>query len=161
MSRRSNWLLFLLSGGVPKHRPPEMIWLDPISIMKALFLAQHETGRGPDERRDFADPPFSFVPYSYGPFTPVVYTELESLATSGLVQSQRAPGRSYSLWALTESGWSAARAAARALSADERTRIAHAYDVVTSKSFNALLAYVYGRYPESATRSIHPAASAR
>lgn len=90
-----------------------------------------------------------------------MYSELEALSSAGLVQSQLAYGRSYSLWALTDAGWGAARIAAQALPPREQARIAHAYTVVISKSFNDLLTYVYGRYPESATRSIHPAARAQ
>ena len=161
VSRRSNWLLYLLSGADPSNRSEDLTWLDPISVMKALFLAQNERGADRSARSPVANPPFEFVPYSYGPFTPVVYSELENLESVGLVQSRQAPGRSYSLWALTEAGWSAACSASTNLGSDERARLKHAYGVVTSKSFNELLAYVYGRYPKSATQSVHPAARAQ
>ncbi len=115
VSRRSNWLLYLLSGASPRNRSESSIWLDPISVMKALFLAQNESGPDLSARSPVATPPFEFVPYSYGPFTPVVYSELENFEGVGLVQSRQALGRSYSLWALTEAGWSAANSASASL----------------------------------------------
>ena len=155
MARRAAWLLFLLAGGDPAH--PREFWLDPIRIMKGLFLAQME-------RDDAAPTPvvnaaFEFVPYSYGPFAPMIYAELDSLRASGLAINAQVYGKSYRLWALSSpAGWEAARTAAQELTDDERARIRHAHEIVTSKSFNDLLQYVYRRYPDSASRSMHEAA---
>jgi hypothetical protein len=151
--RRTDWLLALLSGG-GNARPDER--LDPIRIMKGLFLAQNEVST--DNIRPVDDPAFVFVPYSYGPFTPAVYGELEALEMQGLAESEAVPGKSFKLWRLTDAGWQAALEARNRLSVDTRERLDHAFSIVTTRGFNALLTYVYGRYPESAANSVHPAA---
>lgn len=126
--------------------------------MKGLFLATMERGESIRDRSEFAGAPFAFVPYSYGPFTPSVYPELESLRSQGLVLPEYVPGRNYAKWALTDEGHAAATDAGARLSPEERERLARASRIVRERSFNSLLEYVYERYPDYASESVHPAA---
>ena len=153
MPRRTDWVITLLAGDGSN---PPIDRLDPVRVMKGLYLAQNEVDT--ETIRPLDDPAFVFVPYSYGPFTPSVYGELESLELLGFVESQQAPGRSYKTWALTDKGQTEAREAAGRLTGDEVARLQHAYRVVTTKGFNGLLEYVYSRYPDSASKSVHRAA---
>ena len=121
--------------------------------MKGLFLAQME--RDDASPVKVANPPFDFVPYSYGPFAPAIYGELEALKALRLVQTATMYGKSYSLWGLTDAGWDAAQMSSTRLDSEACQRLARAYGIVTNKNFNDLLAYVYERYPDSASRSAH------
>jgi len=151
--RRTDWLLTLLAGD---GSDPPIERLDPIRVMKGLYLAQNEVDT--DTIRPLEDPAFVFVPYSYGPFTPSIYGELETLELLGFVESRQAPGRSFKTWRLTAEGEAESRAAVERLTTDEVARLRHAYRIVTTKGFNGLLEYVYSRYPDSASQSVHRAA---
>jgi hypothetical protein len=155
MSRRTDWILFLLAGG--ESNPHEVPPLDPIRIMKGLCRAQVEDADG-NFVQD-ADPPFDFQPYSYGPFTPVLYTELEYLRAMGIVESAEVYGKSYSMWTVSLDSWPAVGKAEQRLTDDGRKRLRSAYQIGTSYSFDDLLRYVSSRHPESATASVHRAAS--
>lgn len=129
-------------------------WLDPIRVMKGLFLAQMETGSDPNDRVPMTSPPFRFEPYSYGPFSQGVYRELESLREDGLLQSSPIMGKDYLVWSLTDQGKAAAQLAMAQLGPDGEARVRHARSVVRQHSFDGLLRYVYSRYPDHATRSV-------
>src|SRR5262245_43336728 len=123
MPSRSDWVLVLLDD-------PAGIALDPIRIMKGLFLAQMESGSGEGESTPADAPPFDFVPYSYGPFSSEVYAELTSLKERGLVEATPVLYRSYAMWALTDIGQAEALEARQRLTADEVGRLEHARQVV-------------------------------
>lgn len=145
---RQDWILGLLAV----H--PEAA-LDPIRIMKGVFLAQNETGEGEIEEVEVA--PFAFQPYSYGPFTSSVYVTLEALEASGLVERVPVLGRSFQRWKLTERGVKSAESAVDAgrLSPDAQSRLQHAGSVIKSHTFDSLLRYTYERHPTYATRSVY------
>ena len=155
LMERPNWILALLC---PREDSDEPQWFDPIRVMKGLFLAQNESGSEPEQKSALKDPPYRFQPYSYGPFTQAVYVDLETLHGEGLVEGRGAG--SYMVWRLTPLGLRAAREVAERLGEDGRQRVSHARRVVLTRSFNSLLRYVYSRYPESASRSVHTAAKA-
>src|SRR5712672_885966 len=74
--------------------------VDPIRIMKGLFIFSMEAPEAwlPNDER------YSFVPYSYGPWSREVDADLDRLALAGFLQASRAPGKSWSYYALSDAG---------------------------------------------------------
>jgi hypothetical protein len=126
--------------------------LDPIRIMKGMFLFQNEDA--PDLVSVLHGAPYEFEAYAYGPFTAAIYHDLNELRSLGLVRSEPAPGRTYSRWSLTEDGAMAAADLVDGLSPDRLRRLRHAKQLVLSKGFAALLRHVYQRHPQYATESV-------
>ncbi len=126
--------------------------LDPIRIMKGMFLFQHEDA--PDLVSVLHGAPYEFEAYAYGPFTAAIYHDLNELRSLGLVRSEPVPGRTYFRWSLTEDGAMAAADLVNGLPPDRLRRLRHAKQLVLSKGFAALLRYVYQRHPQYATESV-------
>lgn len=133
----------------------ERKWLDPIRIMKGLFLAQMEQDESEAGRVPLVNPPYQFIPYSYGPFCPSVYGELESLALNDEVEFQQIPGKDYRIWGLTDKGEQDAQELVASMGEDFRKRIEHARIIVCNKTFDDLIRYVYSRYPDYASKTIY------
>jgi uncharacterized protein YwgA len=133
---RRDWLLLLLDSG-----------LDPIRIQKAMFLFAQESG-APDEDR------YGFRPYNWGPFSQLIYSDLEALQQRGLVERVPKPGTTYALYQRTGDGDATAT---RLRSQADQGLIAGLDDVketVSRLSFEGLLRYVYTKYPEYAVNSV-------
>jgi hypothetical protein len=155
--QRRDWLLTFLAvaptGAAPTMQPAaESPALDPIRVMKGLFLFQNEDA--PDVVSPLPTPPYDFEAYAYGPFTAAIYHDLNELHSLGLVQSKPVAGRTYSRWLITESGAALAAAKVEEVPAERLRRLRHAKQIVLNKGFAALLRYVYQRHPEYATESV-------
>src|SRR6266567_3266009 len=105
--RRRDWLLAFLAvtptgPGPTIQTAGESLALDPIRVMKGMFLFQNEDT--PDVVSPLPAPPYEFEAYAYGPFTAAIYHDLNELRSLGLLRSLPVLGRTYSRWLITESG---------------------------------------------------------
>lgn len=136
MPTRQQWMLRFIAG------PPGYKYaVDRIRLMKGMFLFQQEGGAP-------ADVDYKFSPYDYGPFTPEVYRDAETLSAQGHVLQ----GRDGQWYQVTDAG----RAALAQLDfPDVITEDLDSLRIeVTELSFKDLLRRVYTAYPESASRSV-------
>ncbi len=155
--QRRDWLLTFLAvtptGTAPTVQPAaESPVLDPIRVMKGMFLFQNEDA--PDAVLPLLAAPYEFEAYAYGPFTAAIYHDLNELRALRLVQSTPVHGRTYSRWSITESGAALAVAKVEEIPPERLRRLRHAKQIVLSKGFAELLRYVYQRHPEYATESV-------
>lgn len=135
MNRR-DWLLMLLNGG-----------LDPIRIQKGMFLFAMESGSPPREV-------YEFEPYNWGPLSRRIYFDLEEFLAERLAERVPVPGQTYAQYRRTSTGTEAAEALARRADTNRTAILDQIRQKVTSTSFDDLLRDVYGRYPDSATKSL-------
>jgi hypothetical protein len=121
--------------------------LDPVRVMKGLFLIDQEAPREwlPVDAR------YVFEPYLYGPFSTDVYRDLDHLTGLGYAVLDLRTGRS---WTVTPSGRALATSTSNHLPAGLRTYIREVRTFVSSASFRDLLNAVYERYPHFATKSV-------
>lgn len=142
---RADWLLLYLGLPTDENVPPKA--LDPIRVMKGMFLFVRESGG------DVAGL-YSFEPYHYGPCSFELYGDLDELEAQGLIETQPSPGATWSLYRLTVAGVerfdSLLKTAPRALV--ERLRDVKAF--VVARNFLQLLRDVYRKYPEFSVNSI-------
>lgn len=137
MNRR-DWLLLFLSLDTPENRS-----LDPIRIMKGLFLTSQEDG---------IELGYTFEPYHYGPCSFDVYKDLNQLVAEGLVEEIPVPGQTWNLYAPTSSGVERAKSLEVPQSAIEK--LSNQRNKVISLSFLKLLQFVYQKYPQFAKNSV-------
>ena len=152
---RTDWLIAFLDAephGGWKHISPAQRSLDPIRIMKGVFLAEHEDEDG--VIASLTEEPYEFRPYAYGPFTSTIYHDLDELSGDGLVEKIAISGQSYSRWRLTAAGAAAAALAKRRLGPAALARLRRAKTQVVFRGFRALLEYVYRRFPDYARESV-------
>jgi uncharacterized protein YwgA len=140
----ADWLLLLVALDAPAAG------LEPVRVQKALFLLAREGGLPRSER-------YWFVPYNYGPMSPRIYRDVDVLVRRGLLERLPVPGYTWGRVRATAEG--RRRADELAAGAGERERRALAAlrsirQMVTSLSFADLLAAIYERHPEYATRSV-------
>jgi uncharacterized protein YwgA len=124
--------------------------LDPIRIMKGLFVFAMETPPEWLPEGSF----YEFVPYYYGPYSPQIYSDLAYLETRGYLRSIENPGRSWKSYSLTNEGVEIAQSIAHSLDPRITEYLKQIRDFVTRVSFRQLLATVYKKYPEYATKSV-------
>lgn len=129
---------------LPTDKKSEM--MNPIQIMKALFLFKMELGLSDSEF-------YKFEPYLYGPCSFEVYSDLASL------QIQRLTDTEPSFWGwkyyrLTYKGRKAAEKVVKDMDKSMLDKLQEIKTIVMSKSFMELLRYVYTKYPEYAKNSI-------
>src|SRR5260370_38775420 len=112
--QRRDWLLVVLASAptgptAPIQPAVASPVLDPIRVMKGMFLFQNEDA--PDAVSPLPAAPYEFEAYAYGPFTAAIYHDLNELRALGFVQSTPVLGRPYSRWSITGSGaaWGAAQ----------------------------------------------------
>ena len=140
----ADWLLLLVALDAPADG------LEPVRLQKALFLLAREGGLPRSER-------YWFVPYNYGPMSPRIYRDVESLVRRGLLERLPVPGYTWGRVRATAAGRQRAAQLAGAASDRERRDLASLRRIralVTSLSFGALLATIYERHPEYAVRSV-------
>jgi len=142
---RRQWLLVFL--GLPTPGQPEAPTLDPVRIMKGMFLLseQAQLARGQA---------YEFIPYLYGPCSFEIYRDLAHLVASGLVAAEQPWGRAWSLYTPTAQG---RQEAERLMGGIEPRILAILGDIkqyVTSTSFRRLLREIYRQYPDYATQSL-------
>lgn len=141
---RSDWLLLLLGSPTAQG---DALPLDPVRVMKGLFLLIEEG--------DLDEPPcYQFEPYHYGPVSLLVYDDLADLQEMGMIEALPVPGYSWSEYSLSREG----KLRYRELREDLPPRGAEALDrvkgLVSTRSFRALLRYVYSNYPDYAVNSV-------
>ncbi len=125
----------------------ERIRFDPVRIQKLLFLIDRECAG------HIGGPHFDFQPYLYGPFDKAVFEELEALAQLGQVHIERSRRRDYHA---TIRGQEAGMEALRSLPGAVRGYCEECAEWVLARSFGALLAAIYRKYPEMAVNSVAP-----
>ncbi len=118
----------------------------PVQVQKLLFLLDRQI---PGE---VSGPHFRFEPYHYGPFDSAVYSQLEHLATVGLVLINR----SYSprTFGLTPEGMVAGNRALDGLSGQTRDFIGRTNSFVRTQSFSSLVSSIYKAFPEMRANSV-------
>jgi uncharacterized protein len=144
MSRR-DWLLVLCAyRGAPRG-------LDPVRIQKAMFLFARLGTRPARELYDFR-------PYDYGPMSPEIYRDLDSLAAQGLLEPHEVSGKHWSRYVATDRGRAVAASKLKALARSEDKASAHdLYEIkrsIADVSFNELLERVYDEHPDMAVNSV-------
>lgn len=133
---RRDWLLLFLSLDSSKA-------LDPIRIMKGLFLSSMEDGISLG---------YTFEPYHYGPCSFDVYKDLDQLVADGLVRGIPVPGQTWNLYTLTPSG--ASRAGRLEVPSSDIQKLSSQKTRVTTLPFLELLQFVYRKYPQFAKNSV-------
>jgi uncharacterized protein YwgA len=141
MQARDRLLLLVALDGAPRG-------LDPVRLQKGMFLDAHESDVGEGEK-------YSFIPYSYGPMSTQIYSDLDALVSEGLVEEKPVQGQSWSRYLATEKGLEAGRGLLARASSDRSAQQLHRIKKkVASKTFKALLEDVYERYPQYASKSV-------
>lgn len=134
---RSDWLLLFVCLGSEGKGP-----LDPIRIMKGLFLSSE----------DGVDLGYKFEPYHYGPCSFDVYKDLDSLVAQGLIEEVPIRGQTWNLYTPTSSGMN--RSKKLQVSSSDIEKLTQQKTQVTSLSFLDLLKFVYDKYPRFAKNSV-------
>ena len=119
---------------------------EPVRIQKFLFLIDREIPKF------VGGPHFDFRPYRYGPFDRAVYDELDALNLAGHVDIADGPGRR--TYALTRQGLASGAATLQQLPEEVRNYLFALARWVLALSFGRLLAAIYHRFPEMATKSM-------
>lgn len=140
MERWELLLLFLgLDGAVNRL-------IDPVRIMKGMFLLEKRGG--------LMGHSYNFEPYDYGPFSILVYRDLELLEAKGLIERVLSPGRNWSYVRLTEEGRSVVKDLKKKATQQQLELISEVYNEVWDKGFVELLRHIYKEYPEYAGKSV-------
>lgn len=124
--------------------------LDPIRIMKGLFLFAKEAPQGwvDDDAR------YSFEPYSYGPFSSDVYTDLRALSNLGYVTADVVHGATWRQYGLSDEGRKAAKASRVSLDPNATEYLDQIRNFVVKLGFRSLLSAIYKKYPDYAVNSV-------
>jgi len=143
--RRRDWLLlFAAYEGAPDG-------LDPIRFQKGLFLFAMDA-RVPLRER------YAFKPYDYGPMSPGIYADLDTLVEQGLLTRDAVAGKTWSRYRATEAGIREAMSVLERAQSERKTSAAEKLyelkQMVASVSFNDLLERVYSAHPEFAVNSV-------
>jgi hypothetical protein len=117
---------------------------DPIRLMKGAFIVS-QAGR-PAWRGQFR-----FRPYDYGPLDSRVYEARDRLLADGLLRVDRS--RRYETYDVTAPGEERVAELERRLG-DDAEWIKRVGRYVTSRSFSRLMAEIYSRWPDFASRSV-------
>lgn len=124
--------------------------LDPIRIMKGLFIFTMEappSWLAPESR-------YHFVPYSYGPYSREVDTDLNRLTLGGYIEQSQAPGRSWNYYSLSDKGKEEATQLLQEFPVPAVRYIQDVREFVLGLTFRKLLDTVYARYPTYAVNSV-------
>lgn len=141
MQARDRLLLFVALDGAPQG-------LDPVRLQKGMFLDAQESSGGAGEK-------YAFVPYNYGPMSAQIYSDLEQMVTSGLVEEKPVEGQAWERYVPTEKGLEVGRELLARDGSREVAKDLHRIKrEVASKTFKALLEDVYERYPDYASKSV-------
>ena len=121
--------------------------IDPIRIMKGLFLLKMEMG---DKLSEF----YNFEPYLYGPCSFEVYEDIEKLISERMLDKLKLESfHSWDHYRLTRMGEKRADEISKKM-VDLQTKIKEIKKLVVSMEFMDLLRYVYKKYPDYAKLSI-------
>lgn len=141
---REDWLVAFLY--LPLKDGKENAPLDPVRIMKGLFLLRNEA------EMELKDEFFEFVPYLYGPCSFDIYDDLAQLTATGLIDDYRTSRWIY--YSLTSAGCEKAEGIVKALPSDILDKMKEIKQLISDLSFIDLLRYVYKRYPAYAKNSM-------
>lgn len=119
-------------------------------LIKELFLLKMTYG--------VRDMEYTFIPYWYGPFCPEIYADLQALQERGEVGSADSPGGE--VLSLTPTGVQRAQALEPSITPDTLRRIRDCKEKYNPMEFDALVEYVYERWPKFTTRSLRSPATA-
>ncbi|MBI4234199.1 MAG: hypothetical protein HY686_07155 [Chloroflexi bacterium] len=142
MMRPRDWLLLYMH-----LESPHQDRLDPIRIMKGLFLFAQEGGLPSEET-------YQFVPYAYGPCSFDIYDDLRALQEEGLIEGQRPLGATWLRYHVTIRGNEKAATLLATAPPEKIKTLDSIKEQVMSKSFLGLLRFVYAKYPAFATSSV-------
>jgi uncharacterized protein YwgA len=142
---RSDWLLILCAyQGAPRG-------LDPVRLQKGMFLFARSGARPGREQ-------YVFRPYDYGPMSPQIYKDLDSLVEEGLLEPHDVPGKRWSRYVVTDRGRAAAAARLKTLASEHDKASAQTLYAIKQSiadvSFNELLDRVYEEHPDMAVNSV-------
>jgi hypothetical protein len=124
--------------------------IDPIRIMKGLFVFSKETPAGWIGESDR----YHFVPYQFGPCSFDIYSDLDALERSGYLQSKQPLGQSWKYYSVTDMGKYAVEQAAGRFQPQVLTYLNQVRSWVDQQSFKGLLKAIYRRYPAYASNSV-------
>jgi uncharacterized protein YwgA len=118
--------------------------------MKGLFVFVQETPRG------WLPGTFGYVfePYYWGPFSKVVYDDIDYLVEIGLLEKHKEPGRSWNTYSITPRGEIAVNSFSENIDSRALTYLRQIKEAVTELSFSSLLKKVYSKYPRYAAKSV-------
>jgi hypothetical protein len=134
MNKREALLAFIGASADP---------IDPIRIMKGMFLFAHESDQSKGIR-------YKFVPYSYGPCSFEIYDDLNALARASLIQS--IPGETrWPQYKVTDYGLDEIK---KHVVRDVRDAVKQYRKFVDKRDFTTLLKDVYKKYPDFASKSV-------
>jgi hypothetical protein len=138
---RKDWLLLSLAKA-PRGT------LTPVQAQKAMFLLEQEAAHvvGPDF--------YKFEPYDYGPFSSLVYSDLEQLAREGKVEITQIPGRRWSVYSITPPGQSVAAKLEGEASQPAAQFVGAVVSWVSTLSFQQLVRAIYDKYPAFKVNSV-------
>lgn len=124
--------------------------VDPIRIMKGMFIISKEA------RESWWRIPtrYRFVPYSYGPCSFEIYSDLEKLEKLRLLQSNQPPGQSWKYYSVTQRGKNFLEMIKEGFIPGSLEYTKKVREYVESVSFRTLLAAVYAKYPDYAVNSV-------
>lgn len=125
----------------------------PVQVQKLFFLIDEECSTLLGGRK------FRFRPYSYGPFDPEVYRELERLQDSGKVVI-RTDGGGGKLYGLTVTGKEDGDRLLDVLGEDITAFLHSASRFVHSLGFSELVSSIYQAYPQMKKNSVFRTVSA-
>jgi uncharacterized protein len=117
----------------------------PVQVVKMLFLMEKEAAEA------IGGAKFNFVPYDYGPFDQGVYSELEALRCSGLIDVIEGRPRIYRL---TQQGRVEAEKVMGRLDGQISAFFSNIGNWMSRLSFGQLVAAIYNRYPDMRANSI-------
>lgn len=140
--KRRDWLLLYIYLPIKKKD-----LLDPIRIMKGLFLMNMEFG---DKLEDV----YQFEPYLYGPCSLDLYEDLLNLKTKGLVDEYKPAYSRWSYYRVTDVGVDKAKELIKKAPKELFERLKGIKNEIIDLSFSDLLKKVYKQYPEYAKKSV-------
>jgi uncharacterized protein YwgA len=138
-----DWALLVVATGQSQATTP-------VQLQKILFLADRNLSKPQRKVDEF----YAFDAYDYGPFSKEIYADMQRLAQDGLVQIDTAPGRSFKTYRPTELGIVKSRSLMGQLEPGVAQYITQLSTWARSLSFNALVSFVYQRYPEMKENSV-------
>jgi len=140
---RFDWLLLVISAAKPKP-------MSPVQLQKSLFLLE----RNLDSKQLRTSSFYQFSPFDYGPFSPDIYSDAESLEHSGLVSIKRPPATRYKLYSITKAGSARAKEVQSGLKPEVTKFLGQAVKYTQSLSFDDLVSAIYKAYPEMKAKSV-------
>lgn len=132
---KHDWLLLAIGNGV----------IEPVQVQKLMFMFAQETGVPADEA-------YEFVPYNWGPCSFEIYSDMDDLINTGVVE-RYTTNRGWSRYGLTDEGRAKVERLRDSADTTSLNELDQWREWVTDKSFRSLLNEVYRKYPQYAIAS--------